>query len=75
MLSLAFNVLIGLIVLRAVLSWFDPAGRHPIVRGVDRVTEPLLAPIRLVLPPASGVDFSPLVLILLLYLLRSLLGV
>lgn len=63
-----------------VLSWFRVPGDHPIgtlQRGLRAVTEPLLAPIRKVMPPVSiggaGLDLSPLVLFLALNLLQNFL--
>ncbi|NPA30624.1 MAG: YggT family protein [Chloroflexi bacterium] len=46
---------------------------HPWRRALDRIVEPLLRPIRRVLPPVAGLDFSPLVLILLIGLVRQFL--
>jgi len=46
---------------------------HPIRRTMGQVIEPLLAPIRRVLPPLGGLDFSPLVLMIILQVLGSLL--
>jgi YggT family protein len=51
---------------------------HPVRRALDSVVEPMLAPIRRVLPPAGGLDFSPAVLMILIQVigrvLLSLLG-
>lgn len=46
---------------------------HPIRRTLGQVIEPLLAPIRKVLPPLGGLDFSPLVLMIILQVLGYLL--
>lgn len=61
-----------------VLSWFRVPGDHPIgavQRVLRKITEPLLAPIRRVMPPVSiggaGLDLSPLVLFLGLNLLQN----
>lgn len=64
----------SLIVLVAVImSWF-PASRHnPLGLLVYRLTEPVLAPIRRVLPPMGGLDLSPMVLLLALRILQGLL--
>ena len=66
--------LYSLVVLAAVvLSWL-PAARHNAVAAlVDRLTEPVLAPIRRTLPPMGGLDLSPMVLLLGLQLLKRLL--
>ena len=65
--------LYSLIVLAAVVvSWTNVPREHPAVRLLDRLTEPLLGPIRKILPPMGGVDFSPLVLLIALRLLGGL---
>jgi YggT family protein len=66
--------LYSLIVFVAALStWVDPGRRNVISRGLDAITEPLLRPIRRILPSMAGFDISPFVLILLLQALRGLL--
>ena len=58
-----------IIVIRALLSWVNPDPWNPIVRFLYQVTEPVLRPIRQRLP-ATGIDFSPLVVILGIYFLQ-----
>jgi YggT family protein len=59
------QILVLLVFVSAILSFFmDPY--HPIRRGVDNIVEPMLAPIRRIVPQVGMLDFSPLVLILLL---------
>ena len=66
------QILVLLVFISVILSYFmDPD--HPIRRGVDNIVGPMLAPIRRVVPPLGMLDFSPLVLILLIQLVRSLL--
>ncbi len=62
-----------IIVAAVVVSWTTVPGEHPAVRLLHRLTEPVLAPIRKVLPPMGGMDFSPLVLLIGLRVLASLL--
>jgi YggT family protein len=57
-------LLIALLILQAILSWVNP--HAPIAPALNQLTEPILAPIRRVLPLIGGVDLSPLVLILAL---------
>jgi len=65
--------LYSLVVLVAVvISWIQIDGRHPLATLVHKVTEPVLAPIRRALPPIAGLDFSPLVLLIALRVLRRL---
>ena len=59
------QLLVLLIFIAVILSFFmDPY--HPIRRGVDNIVEPMLAPIRRIIPLLGTLDFSPLVLILLI---------
>jgi YggT family protein len=64
--SLAFIV-------RALLSWFRVNYYHPIVRFLVRITEPMLAPLRRYIPPRAGLDFTPIVALLILWLMEQLL--
>ena len=46
---------------RVLMSWFNPNPYNPIVDAIYRLTEPVLSPIRRVLPSMGGFDLSPLV--------------
>ena len=61
-----------LVVASVVVSWSNVPREHPAVRLLHQVTEPVLGPIRKVLPPMGGVDFSPLVLLIGLRMLTGL---
>jgi YggT family protein len=66
--------LYSLVVLVAViLSWVPLDRRNPLVTITHALTEPLLAPIRGILPPMGGLDLSPMVLLFALQLLKGLL--
>jgi YggT family protein len=66
--------LYSLVVLVAViLSWVQLDRRHPLVTITQGLTEPVLAPIRRVLPPMGGLDLSPMVLLIGLQILKGLL--
>lgn len=66
------QILILLIIISVILSYFmDPY--HPIRRTLDRIVEPMLAPIRRVVPLVGMIDLSPLILILLIQLIGNLL--
>ena len=62
------NLYIWVIIAAAVISWVAPNPYNPVVRLLHRVTEPVLAPIRKLLPPwkTFGLDFSPVIIILLI---------
>ena len=69
------------IIAAAVISWVAPNPYNPVVRLLRRLTEPVLAPIRQLLPPwkTFGLDFSPLIVILVIQwvvpvLLRAFMG-
>ena len=65
------QLLVLLVVVSVILSYFmDPY--HPIRRGIDSVVEPMLAPIRRVVPLIGMLDLSPLILIILLQLLSNI---
>lgn len=73
------NLLIIVLIVQAVLSWllaFQIVSlSSPIIDTIWRftrtITDPMLRPIRRFIPPVSGVDLSPLVLLLALYLLQQ----
>lgn len=70
--SIFSQVLVVIVVIHVVLSYFmDPY--HPIRAFVDRLVEPLLSPIRRVVPLIGMFDFSPLILIILVQLIAGLL--
>ena len=66
------NILIVAIVARALLSWFTNDPRNPLIAALDQVTEPLLAPLRRIMPRTGMFDFTPLVAILILVAIQTL---
>lgn len=63
-----------IIIIRAILSWVNPDPYNPIVRFLYMATEPVLRPIRYRLPAwQTGLDLSPLVVILIIYFLQQFL--
>ncbi len=66
-----FNVLIFAIIGRALLSWFGIGPDHPIGRVLYEVTEPILAPMRRVIPMIGMIDITPIVAIFLLQFLQG----
>jgi YggT family protein len=54
-----------LLIARVLLSWTNPTGGGGLTAFIYQATEPILAPIRRVLPPTGGIDWSPLVAMLL----------
>lgn len=65
----AINIYTFLIIVRAIISWVNPDPYNPVVRALDRLTEPILYPIRKVMWRFTGnlpIDFSPLIAIFLI---------
>lgn len=70
-----FQILSLAIFIRVLLSWIDPMGNMRITQVMRDLTEPILAPIRSLLPNMMMIDFSPFIAMLLLQMLgRLLLG-
>lgn len=69
-LSIFFRVLSFIVIIDVLLSYFM-SPYHPIRSFLDRIVEPLLNPIRRVVPAIAGLDFSPVVLIIVLQILES----
>ena len=69
---LVIRLLSILIIVHVVLSYFM-SPFHPIRQAIDRIVEPMLAPIRQLIPPVGGIDFSPIVLLLLVQLIGTIL--
>ena len=67
------QVLTIAIFLRAILSWFSPTPTNILAVILYRVTEPLLAPLRRIIPRVGMLDFTPLVVIIILQLIYRLL--
>lgn len=73
LLGLTINVYLVLLVVRAVLSFVDPYASNPLALLTGQLTEPLLQPLRRVIPPAGGFDWSVLLAFVVLQLLQILL--
>jgi YggT family protein len=81
-LDFLLQVLTWIIIIQAILSWlvaFNVINSYnhfvaSFLTALDRMTRPLYRPIRRILPDFGGLDFSPMVVILLLVLLRRLLA-
>ncbi len=69
-LEIILQLYMWVIIVRALISWVNPDPWNPIVQFLDRVTEPVLAPIRRWMGWRMGIDLSPLVAILIIYFLQ-----
>jgi YggT family protein len=71
----ALNIFSFILLARVLVSWFpniDPY--NPIIRFLFQVTEPVLRPVRQLLPQGYGMDFSPIVVFLVINVLTVLLA-
>jgi len=62
------------ILARVLMSWVNIDPYSPLARTIFNLTEPVLQPVRNLLPPAAGIDFSPLVVLILLQIVGQILA-
>jgi YggT family protein len=80
--NLLLSVLTWIIIIQVVLSWLfvlnvlnaGSGGVRAFVIALDRITAPLYRPIRRMLPDFGGIDFSPLVILILIQVIKKLLA-
>jgi len=70
--NILLTIAYWLILIRALLSWVNPDPFNPVVQFLQRTTDPILEPIRRLLPP-MGIDISPIIAFLAIMFLRSFL--
>lgn len=72
-LNFLLTALTWLIIIRALISWVSPDPYNPIVQFLYKITEPILCPIRRLLPFSSriGIDLSPIIAILIIIFCKS----
>ena len=68
------QVLTFAIFARAIVSWFPIDRNGPIVRALDAITEPILQPLRRVIPLIGMVDITPMVAIIILFVISGALS-
>jgi YggT family protein len=80
--NLSLTIYMWIIIVRALISWFSPDPRNRFVIILHRLTEPVLKPIRKIIPPSQlgGIDISPFIMILVIifmnnFLVGSLIGI
>ncbi|MFN7064787.1 MAG: YggT family protein [Aquificaceae bacterium] len=71
-LSLLINLLMVLVLLHAIGSWIPQIRESRFYSHLDGLVSPLLEPFRRIIPPMGGLDFSPLLLLILLYFIKYL---
>lgn len=73
LLKLLINIYLWGVIIQAVLSWFNPDPYHPAARVLAQLTAPVLRPARRIIPPISGVDLSPMLVVVALIFVSLLL--
>jgi len=68
------NLLSLIVLVDVVATWVLPNPYHPFRQALDRFVEPLLGPIRRVVPPLGSLDFSPLILLILIQVVTTVLA-
>lgn len=73
-LDIVLNLYMWIIIIRAIISWVNPDPYNPIIRFLYQITEPVLSPIRRIIPTyTTGIDFSPIIVFLLIIFLQNFL--
>lgn len=71
-LDILLNLFLWAIIIRAVISWVNPDPFNPIVQFLNRITEPVLRPVRRIIPPIGiGIDLSPFFAMLIIIFAQS----
>ncbi len=71
--DLLFTLLSFAIIARALISWVPVDPYNPAVRFLDQITEPIIAPLRRVIPPIGGaIDITPIVALVLIQILQAI---
>jgi YggT family protein len=66
------NIYELILLARVLISWIDPTMQQPVSRILVQLTEPVLAPLRRIIPPAGSFDLSPLVAFIIIAVLVRL---
>ena len=72
--GLLVNVYFFALLAMIILSWVAPGSRHPALLLLFQLTEPVMAPFRRMLPDMGGIDFSPILVFILINVIQIALG-
>jgi len=73
LIKLAFDVFIFSILIQVILSWVNPGAYNPVGALISYLTEPIMGPVRKIIPPIGGLDLTPMAAMIGLYLMQMLL--
>ena len=74
LISMAINILMIVIIGAAILSWFPNARNHPAIQVIYALAQPITSIVRRYIKPMGGLDFSPLIILVILQLINILLA-
>jgi len=66
-LNVTLSTLFFTLIIRAIASWIAVNGNNPALDLINQLTDPLLFPIRRIIPPSGGLDFSPMILMMIVW--------
>ncbi len=66
------DIFVWLVIIRALLSWVSPDPRNPVVQLIVSLTDPIMEPFRKVIPSLGGIDISPMLLIFVVYFMKTM---
>lgn len=72
-LNIVLTIAMVVVIARAILSWVSPDPYNPIVRIINQLSEPILFPVRRRVPYFSGIDFSPIIVLMIIFFLDEFL--
>ena len=70
-LNSGFRILFYCVIGSVVLSWVAPGNNHPLLQIIEEISAGILSPVRKFLPPMGGLDFTPIIGLLVLNLINS----
>ena len=65
-LGLLINLYFFILIAMIIISWVAPGSRHPAIELIWQISEPVMAPVRSLLPNMGGIDFSPILLFIVI---------
>jgi len=70
--NIAFQILIMIIFIRVILSWFPHNPYNPLIKIIYQISNPILNPIRNIIPPIGGMDISPIIVIFIIQIIKNI---
>jgi YggT family protein len=71
--NIVLTIAMVVVIARAILSWVSPDPHNPIVRIINQLSEPIIFPVRRRVPYFGGIDFSPIIVLMIIFFLDEFL--